>query len=587
MLLNFFQKHKPPPAPAALLANRPAPPHSYPVLSSNELLAPHSSAINRIEELAGVPATYFQQYYLRPLHHYARFVQQLPASEAHHHAHAGGLLEHTLEVIVTALSLRQGYLLPPGAAVETLVHLKDVWTYAVFTTALCHDLAKPAVDQKVSLYDALGQPMGIWDPWAGDIDSQPDVHWYGVEFVRGRTYRLHEKASMLLVHRLIPATGLAWLASDRQAFSAWCGCVCGDAGQADVLGEIVSLADRQSVGQSLGADPSPKAAKSQVVPLHEKLVIALRQLVDENTLPLNRNGAAGWRSGNKLWLVSKRAVDSMRLYLNQSGHSGIPTENQRLFDVLQEHTILEPNQDRAIWRMTVQGDGWSHDFTLICIPLIKVWQNPDAWPEEFTGSVSAQPNDGEATITYNLNAFPDDGDLAPSDRPFDLDNPNQQDKPRVNAAPASDGEASPKRKEKPADKANLATQKPEVSSNHTTDEFLAWVVAGLADRSLDYNNPGARVHVVREGVLLVSPGIFKDYVKLHKDIDSWETVQKKFLKLALHERTEGGLNVHQYRVSGNNNSAKIMALLLKDVRLLFKAGTPSPNPHVVKLVAEP
>ena len=69
--------------------------------------------------------------------------------------------------------------------------------------------------------------------------------------------------------------------------------------------------------------------------------------------------------------------------------------------------------------------------------------------------------------------------------------------------------------------------------------------------------------MVNEGVLLVSPGIFKDFVKLHKDIDSWETVQKKFLKLALHERTEGGLNVHQYRVSGNNNNATIMALVLK------------------------
>jgi integrating conjugative element relaxase (TIGR03760 family) len=580
MSLNFFHKHKPPPAPVALLVSHPAPPNTFPVLSSNALLAPRSAAINRIEELAGVPAAYFQQYYLSPLHRYARFVQQLPASEAHHHAHAGGLLEHTLEVIVTALSLRQGYLLPPGAAVETLVHLKDVWTYAVFTAALCHDLAKPAVDQKVSLYDALGQPMGAWDPWAGEIDSQSAAHWYGVEFVRNRTYRLHEKASMLLVHRLIPAAGLAWLAGDRQAFSAWCGCVCGDAGQADVLGEIIGLADRQSVGQSLGANTSPKAAKPEVVPLPEKLVMALRQLVEEHTLPLNRNGAAGWRTGNKLWLVSKRAVDSMRLYLNQSGHSGIPTENQRLFDVLQEHHILEPNQDRAIWRMTVQGDGWSHDFTLICIPLSKIWSNPDAWPEAFTGSVTAQLI--ETSETDDPNAFEDEGGLATDDRLDDLDNPNQQYNTRVIAASTSDGEASPA-KAKPAVKASPDKKSPEASTKDTADAFLAWVIAGLADRSLDYNNPGARVHVVNEGALLVSPGIFKDYVKLHKDIGSWETVQKMFLKLGLHERTEGGLNVHQYRVTGNSNSATIMALVLKDVGLLFKAGTPSPNPHLSKL----
>ncbi len=136
-------------------------------------------------------------------------MQQLPASEAHHHAHAGGLLDHTLEVITTALSLRQGYLLPPGTAIEELVHRKDVWTYAVFAAALCHDLAKPAVDQKVSLYDGLGQAIGIWDPWRGDLDSNAAAHWYGIEFVRNRTYRLHEKASLLLVHRIMPASGLA------------------------------------------------------------------------------------------------------------------------------------------------------------------------------------------------------------------------------------------------------------------------------------------------------------------------------------------------------------------------------------------
>jgi hypothetical protein len=78
--------------------------------------------------------------------------------------------------------------------------------------------------------------------------------------------------------------------------------------------------------------------------------------------------------------------------LTQSGHTGILTENQRLFDVLQEHQVLEPYQDLAIWRTSVQGDNWAHDFTLICIPLIKVWQNPEAWPDEFTGSVTSQLN---------------------------------------------------------------------------------------------------------------------------------------------------------------------------------------------------
>jgi len=580
MLLKFLQRRTPP-APVSILAGPVAPLNTFPVLSSNALLAPHCATISRIEELAGVPATYFKEYYLAPLHHYARFVQQLPASEVHHHAYPGGLLSHTLEVINTALSLRQGYLLPPGAAVEALVHLKDVWTYAVFTAALCHDLAKPAVDQTVSLYDVDGQSIGRWDPWRGDLDGNADTQWYGVEFVRNRSYRLHEKASLLLVHRIIPATGLAWLASDRQAFAAWCGCISGDTSQADVLGEIISLADRQSVGHSLGADLGPKAATSQVVPLHEKLLMALRQLIEENTLPLNRNGAAGFRTGNNLWLVSKRTVDSMRLYLNQSGHSGIPTENQRLFDVLQEHQVLEVNQDRAIWRMTVQGDGWSHELTLICIPLIKIWSNTEAWPAEFTGSVTVQRTDNDAAELEVVNPLDDDEAVSSGTEASEVTKtpPSKSDSKPI-TVPAT---ATPKPKhEKTAVTATAASKAPAVVAMKTGDAFLDWIIAGIQDRSVDYNNPSARIHVVNEGVLLLSPGIFQDYVRVHQLDEPWESIQKQFLKLDLHERTAGCFNIHRYRVSGDTQSAPITALLLKDVGLLFKTGTPRPNPHVVK-----
>jgi hypothetical protein len=62
MLLKFLHRDKPAPAPVTLLSGSPAPPHSYPVLSSKALLASRIAAINRIEELVGIPAAYFQQY---------------------------------------------------------------------------------------------------------------------------------------------------------------------------------------------------------------------------------------------------------------------------------------------------------------------------------------------------------------------------------------------------------------------------------------------------------------------------------------------------------------------------------------------
>lgn len=68
------------------------------------------------------------------------YVQQLPASEAHHHCDRGGLLAHGLEVALHALKLRRGHLLPQRADTEEIVAKRDIWTFAIFSAALLHDI---------------------------------------------------------------------------------------------------------------------------------------------------------------------------------------------------------------------------------------------------------------------------------------------------------------------------------------------------------------------------------------------------------------------------------------------------------------
>jgi hypothetical protein len=483
--------------------------------------------------------------------------------------------------------------------VEDIVHKKDLWTYAVFTAALCHDLAKPAVDQAITLYDSTGLSLGLWDPWHGNMGAVKGAHWYSIEFVKRREYRLHEKASLLLASRILPECGLSWLADDRQAFSAWLSCIVGQYHEAEALGEIVSLGDRHSVAKDLGAEPKAQAANSTVMPLHEKLLMALRQLLEENALPLNRNGAAGWRQGNKLWLVSKRAVDSMRLYLTQSGHSGIPTDNQRIFDVLQEHRILEPCKDRAIWKTMVKGDGWAHELTLICVPLAKLWPNAKAWPDEFAGSVSTADSDGDPTVDMSLplpetqsddSSFVNDTvELPTAESDF---NNNRSNIPKPKPIASSDPEFNDQKdKAEPAliadsgndtddDVKGYLSKRITAKPDHHGLMFLKWAVTGIENRTLAYNQPNARVQVVDAGVLLVSPGIFQDYVKQAMLDTPWETVQKKFCKLCLHKKAEGGLNMLAYQVAGNKHSGKITALLLEDTSLIFRKIKPKPNPHL-------
>jgi len=100
--------------------------NALPRLTGKELLADHTSVLNKVEALAGLPLDFYRCYYEPALYHYADFVQQLPASESHHHAIMGGILRHGLEVAMIALKLRRAYLLPSGATPEVILKKQDL-----------------------------------------------------------------------------------------------------------------------------------------------------------------------------------------------------------------------------------------------------------------------------------------------------------------------------------------------------------------------------------------------------------------------------------------------------------------------------
>lgn len=143
----------------------PVVPGILPIQTIDDLLSPVGGYITQVEELAGLSKENFQRFYLIAIQSFARFVQHLPASEVHHHAGPGGMLTHTLEVCVNALKIRRSYLLSETGGAEEISAKQDVWTYAVFTAALCHDVAKVVVDQTVTIYNSQ-HPATAWNPMA-------------------------------------------------------------------------------------------------------------------------------------------------------------------------------------------------------------------------------------------------------------------------------------------------------------------------------------------------------------------------------------------------------------------------------------
>lgn len=253
---------------------------------------------------------------------------------------------------------------------------------------MLHDIGKVAVDLHVEYADG-----SHWHPWHGPL-SQP----YRFRYHQEREYRLHSAATGLLYWQVLDEGILDWLSQYPALWSALLYVLAGQYEHAGVLGELVVKADHASVAQALGGDP----ARAMAAPKHalqRKLLEGLRYLLKEE-LKLNQPGASdGWLTQDALWLVSKTVSDKLRAHLLAQGIDGIPASNTAVFNVLQDHGMLQPAPDgKAIWRATVTSDtGWSHSFTLLRLAPALIWER-DSRPEPFTGTVLVEMESSDAPV---------------------------------------------------------------------------------------------------------------------------------------------------------------------------------------------
>jgi hypothetical protein len=99
------------------------------------------------------------------------------------------------------------------------------------------------------------------------------------------------------------------------------------------------------------------------------------------------------------------------------------------------------------------------------------------------------------------------------------------------------------------------------------------------------NQVDARVHRVAEGLLLVSPGLFKDFQAATGV--RWEQAQKRFQRLKLHRKTPQGTNIHTYIVAGKRRTGRIKGFLVPDIdAVLPNLDAPSPNPYLRRAEVE-
>ncbi len=542
----------------------------------------------------------FGALYRRPLERYAELVQQFPASESHHHAYPGGMLDHGLEIVAYALKLRQSHLLPAGATPEAQAAQAEAWTAGTAYAALLHDIGKIAVDLEVEHTNG-----SAWHPWHGPLQKP-----YRFRYRRDREYRLHSAATGLLYNRLLDVQILDWLSGYPDLWSSLLYVLAGQYEHAGVLGELVVQADQASVAQELGGDPS-KALAAPKHALQRKLLDGLRYLLKE-VLKLNQpNGPSdGWLTQDALWLVSKTVSDKLRAHLLSQGIDGIPANNTAVFNVLQDHGVALTTPDgKAIWKATVTSDsGWSSTFTFLKLSPASIWE-ASGRPGAFAGTVDVVSDENAAAedtvaavsaeLSVDASAARSDASARPGPSAPSFVMPVAVD--GVDALLgllSSPDPRSPSPEEEladgPAPATASATRMPEStpvredahSGTPSGEHFVEWLRQGVESRRLIINDAKALVHTVADTAYLVSPGVFQRYVQEHPQVAplakqeklaEWQWVQKQFERLHLHRKQDSGLNIWTCEVAGPRKSRRLHGYLLaKPTRVLAQVTANNP-----------
>ncbi|MFC3941602.1 relaxase [Pseudomonas gingeri NCPPB 3146 = LMG 5327] len=593
--------HPAPPSPSGFL---------QPAQGLDLLATPRrQKLLENIWQRASLSRQQFVELYRRPLERYAELVQQLPASENHHHAHPGGMLDHGLEIVAYALKIRQTYLLPIGAPPESQSAQAEAWTAAAAYGALIHDLGKIAVDVHIEL-----QGGKTWHPWHGPI-TRP----YRFRYVKGRNYQLHGAAAALIYAQVLTPDILDWLSDFPEVWSQLIFILAGQYENAGILGEIVVQADRASVAQELGGNP----ARALVAPkqsLQRQLADGLRYLVrDKFKLNQPDGPSDGWLAQDALWLVSKPIADQLRAYLLTQGVDGVPTSNAPFFNMLQDQGVIQTNaQDKAIWRATIDnGNGWRNTFTLLKLSPALIWNDANDRPPVYSGtlevdagSTTEEPQEvkqsldpglpesnstGPALHTTNVSAPVLKPLAPPTNDPAEIDalmallgnitapleGHPEDPLSAAQTAPSKLEEIQPIEPSVAGSEPVASTEDMAPMPSHKIElgqGFVEWLRNGLVSRRIIINDTKALVHTVTGTAMLVTPGIFKRFVQEFpaieaqakaQKVEAWQMVQRSFEKLKLHRKTGKSLNIWTCNVIGPRSTKKLKGYLLIDPLTVF------------------
>lgn len=363
------------------------------VMTAEELFSytGQQGRLRNIKSIVQIDDATYQALYQDVIERFAELVQLMPASQAHHHAVPGGLFIHTLEVLEIALTLRRQYKLPLFATEKQQEDERHLWTYAVFIAAILHDVGKRLTLCRFVLEN--DKPLAPFD----DVEKHLGKI-YRIVFLDSKYHRMHEQIGLAFVSQLLPPVALNFLLPHLPSMREVMAYIHEDPHHDGIIGQVLRQADQESTGQSLHHLSSRKFKDANLENMGERLMTQLRLLLASNHFVVNRhNGNVYTTPDGYTYLVSKTMADELRNTLREEGITDIPTDNNRIFDILQEHHFAETSESgQVIHYLKRTWQGKSDIFTVLKFRSSRLWR---VIPPRFEGGlqeVSGRPKRSEA-----------------------------------------------------------------------------------------------------------------------------------------------------------------------------------------------
>ncbi|WP_298771671.1 TraI domain-containing protein [uncultured Shewanella sp.] len=570
---------------------------------SSQILLKHQPQIERLYHLCSLDESRFIQLYLAPISIFSVLVQEIPASEYHHHSGVGGLVLHTLDVMENAMKLREGVVcLQYGE--ERSNELAEVFTYCVAMGALLHDIGKLSCDFDWVYIDG-DQNIVSFDPLTSPFLTRGTM--FAARFSTEKHHNLHMSYNIAYYNRVLPTCGKEWLNSYQKMRHLLFQAVAGRMELAGEVGKVLLQADRESARLDTA---KPEHEHIVSVPhsrnrLGSTFITKFRELIDNDKLTYNKPGAMLWVDDAWIYAVSGTLITCIREHLKFDGVD-IPTQLPTLFSLLMAEDVIYPNaQGEAIHQLTIldlsRGKNWEH--TLTMLKFSRTQLDPRQKLPVFNGELTLPSDDTEKRGVKNGGNTEGRGwvaqDIDRTSTPGKSVNPTIPERrskdgldPHIKASEGIVSSESLKQKilsknkpsrkmggndliQKTIDRVNLSKKR---DSKCTYNSFFVWLSEGLLEKKWVFNRPNSVFHIDGDGHLLcLSPKVFSDY--MGGDIKG---IQNQVMKARVLHRNSVGHSLVKVSFTGERQTSFATAIVFtaKETGRIFKGNVPLRNSAV-------